>query len=380
MNKKSNERYQRQILLKEFGDLAQEKLTNAKILVIGAGGLGCPALQYLAAAGVGKIGIVDFDTIDISNLHRQILFTTQDIGKLKSETAATRLRAMNPEIEIVTYHVRFQQSNAFKMMADYDLVIDGSDNFLTRYLINDACFILNKPLVYGAVLRFEGQVGVFNLEDKSTGKKVNYRDLFPEPPKNGETFSCAEAGVIGVLPGIIGTMQATEAIKIITGVGKPLINSVLSYSALNNVFYEFKLNSSETSLGNMPKNEEEFLNFDYNWFCLSNSTKNQISILDFNGLLKIKNFSIIDVREPEESLTVEEFEFINIPLDALNQKEHSLFSENKIVFFCNSGSRSLKAVEWFKKKYPEKEGYSLTGGILAWKRERQFNSHARKEV
>ncbi|MFZ4800004.1 MAG: molybdopterin-synthase adenylyltransferase MoeB [Bacteroidia bacterium] len=367
----NNDRYHRQIILKEFGETAQQKLLNANVLVIGAGGLGCPALQYLAAAGVGTIGIIDFDVVTITNLHRQILFSTNDIGKLKATTAASKLSELNPEIKIHAFNFQLTNKNAFELLANYDLVIDGTDNFATRYLINDACVILNKPLVYGAVLRFEGQVGVFNLMDNETKIKTNYRDLFPEPPNPLNAPSCNEAGVIGVLPGIIGTMQATEAIKIITGIGKPLCNKIISYHALQNTFYDFEITPVLNSIETFPQNEMEFLNFNYEWFCSSKTNIPTISIIDFEELRIKEKITIIDVREMNELPLVNEFDFTTIPLNDLPNLIATIPTENKIVFFCKSGNRSLKAVKLFYEKHPQITAFSLIGGLDAWQ---QFNN------
>jgi len=230
----SYERYHHQMILKDFGEAGQQKLLQAKVLVIGAGGLGCPALQYLTAAGIGTIGIVDDDVVTLSNLHRQILYSTSDIGFLKAEKAAEKLRQLNPEISIIVYSERLTTQNALSIMKAYDVIIDGTDNFSTRYMINDACVLLQKPLVYGAVSQYEGQVAIFNYKKENLYEGVNYRDLFPYPPKDTEVLNCAEAGVLGILPGIIGTMQANETIKLITGIGKPLINRMLTFNALNN--------------------------------------------------------------------------------------------------------------------------------------------------
>lgn len=227
------ERYQRQMLIPELGFAGQQRLLDARVLVVGAGGLGCPILQYLAAAGVGTIGIIDDDVVAMSNLHRQILYTVADIGRPKALVAAERLREMNPDITIHPFTDRLEVENALALFPQYDWVVDGSDNFPTRYIVNDICVRVNKPLIYGAVSQFEGQVAVFNYPD-AKGRSVNYRDIFPNPPAPGEVRSCAEAGVIGVLPGIIGTLQANEVIKLITGIGSPLINQVLIYSALTN--------------------------------------------------------------------------------------------------------------------------------------------------
>jgi adenylyltransferase/sulfurtransferase len=367
----NNDRYHRQIILKEFGETAQQKLLNANVLVIGAGGLGCPVLQYLAAAGVGTIGIIDFDVVTISNLHRQILFSTNDIGKQKATTAASKLAEINPEIKIQAFNFHLTNKNAFELLANYDLVIDGTDNFATRYLINDACVILKKPLVYGAILRFEGQVGVFNLMDNETKIKTTYRDLFPEPPNPLNALSCNEAGVIGVLPGIIGTMQATEAIKIITGIGKPLCNKIISYHALQNTFYDFEITPVLNSIETFLQNEMEFLNFNYEWFCSSKANIPTISIIDFEELRIKEKITIIDVREMNELPLVNEFDFTTIPLNDLPYLIATIPTENKIVFFCKSGNRSLKAVKLFYEKHPQITAFSLIGGLDAWQ---QFNN------
>ncbi len=364
----SFDRYKRQIQLSEFGLASQEKLLKARVLVIGAGGLGCPALQYLVAAGVGNIGIIDYDVVDISNLQRQVLYTVDDVGKSKAETAATKLNELNPEIDIRTYNLQLSNKNALELISGYDLVVDGSDNFATRYLVNDACVILDKPLVYGAVLRFEGQVGVFNLADKESKKKTNYRDLFPEPPDPLTILSCNEAGVLGVLPGIIGTMQATEAIKIITGIGIPLCNKIISYNALHNSFYDFEVIPYVKSGMEYPKSESEFLNFNYEWFCNSHTNLHEISAEEFDFLRKNEKIAIIDVREKGELPEVDEFSFTLIPLSEFESLVSTISTDKKIVIFCKSGKRSLKAVKILSETYPDSKVYSLSGGIEAWKR------------
>ena len=224
---KEIERYQRHLSLPSFGKEAQLKLKAARVLVIGAGGLGCPALQYLAAAGVGKLGVMDFDLVDASNLQRQILFTEGDVGKPKASVAADRLRAMNSNIDVVDIAERLSEENALQIFQDYDLIVDGSDNFVTRYLVNDACVMTKKPLIYGAIYTFQGQVSVFNFQGGPT-----YRCLFPDPPDPKDAPNCSEIGVIGILPGLIGTLQASEAIKVITGVGEPLSGSLLLWDVL----------------------------------------------------------------------------------------------------------------------------------------------------
>jgi adenylyltransferase/sulfurtransferase len=362
-----NNRYQRQVQLKEIGQLGQDKITQAKVLIIGAGGLGCPVLQYLAAAGVGTIGIVDFDVVEMSNLQRQILFTVDDIGKSKAITAVKRLEALNPEIKIQAFNFQITNKNALEILENYDIIIDGSDNFTTRYLINDACVILDKPLVYGAVLRFEGQIGVFNLEDAATHIKTNYRDLFPESPNSASAISCNEVGVLGVIPGIIGTMQATEALKIITGVGKPLANKIISYNALENSFYDFEIVVNTNQSIVFPKNKKDFLDYDYEWNCNSNSVVENLSVEEFDILRIKEKITIIDVREKGELPVVDEFSFTLIPLSEFENLVSTISQENKIVVFCKTGQRSAKGVQLLKEKYPNCEVFSLLGGIENWK-------------
>jgi len=360
-------RYQRQIQLKEIGSVGQNKITQAKVLIIGAGGLGCPALQYLAAAGVGTIGIVDFDVVELSNLQRQILYTVVDIGQSKAITAAKKLEALNQEITIKPYHFQITNKNALEILENYDLIIDGSDNFVTRYLINDACVLLDKPLVYGAVLRFEGQIGVFNLVDETTKSKTNYRDLFPKPPDLASVISCNDVGVLGVIPGIIGTMQATEALKIITGVGKPLANKIISYNALENSFYDFEISSIANQSIDFPKSKAAFLDYNYEWFCNSNLDVEILSVEEFDILRKQEKITIIDVRDDGELPFVDEFPFILIPLNDFEKELSKIPTENKIVFFCKSGQRSAKAIKIIKEKRHNCQAFSLKGGIEAWK-------------
>ncbi len=367
------QRYQKQIQLKEFGIGAQQKLQQAKVLVIGAGGLGCPALQYLAAAGTGTIGILDFDVVDISNLQRQTLYTIHDVGKLKAETAACRLSNLNPEIKINALPVKLENSNALSILSDYDLVIDGSDNFSTRYLVNDACVLLNKPLVYGAVMRFEGQAGVFNLEDRISGIKTNYRDLFPQPPAPDSAISCNDVGVLGVVPGIIGTMQATEAIKIITGVGKPLCNRIVSYHILNNTFYEFEIVPSNIPEAYIPKSVADFLNYDYERFCGIQTSVPEISVEEFDELVNKKDVCIIDVREKEELPRLTEFNCIQIPMSEFQQHMAALDKLKTLIVVCQTGQRSARAVQILRNQFPGSKAYSLAGGIVSWKKRQPTN-------
>lgn len=360
----SYERYSRQLLLKQFGEAGQQKLLQAKVLVIGAGGLGCPALQYLAAAGVGTIGIVDDDIVALSNLHRQVLYAVADIGLPKTERAALVLQQLNPEIIIFTYNERLTTQNALDIIAGFDIIVDGTDNFSTRYMINDACVLLGKSLVYGAVSQFEGQVAVFNHDEPGGKQSVNYRDLFPQPVGDGEVLNCAEAGVLGVLPGIIGTMQANEVIKLITGIGEPLINRLLTYNALNNQVYELELQVRKETASLIPVNADVFKATDYNPLCSSA----EIDLDKFDQAVEVNSATIIDVREPGEYPLVTEFSHIQIPLSQIKEKA-SAIPGGTIILFCQSGKRSLQAVQYLSGL--AKNVYSLKGGILQWKANHQ---------
>jgi adenylyltransferase/sulfurtransferase len=371
MNKKNlYDRYHRQIILPEFGEETQQKLLNAKLLVIGAGGLGCPALQYLTAAGAGTIGIVDDDVVALNNLHRQVLYSVNDIGLSKAERAADILRQLNPEIKIIAYNERLTTKNALTLFAGFDIIIDGADNFSTRYMINDACVLLNKPLVYGAISQFEGQACVFNsYSSKGGNEAVNYRDLFPDPPKEGEVLNCAEAGVLGVLPGIIGTMMANEAIKLITGIGEPLINQLLTYNALNNQVYILNLSAGKDTRLLIPKDEAEFLKTDYEWLCAAPVHQAEIDADSFNKLIANGDIDIIDVRELHETPEVKEFPAIKIPLGQLTGNT-SFIKSDTVVVFCQSGKRSLQAAKILNGIFENrKKIYSLRGGILQWKQQ-----------
>jgi len=362
----SYERYQRQILLKGFGLEGQHKLLQAKVLVVGAGGLGCPALQYLAAAGVGTIGIVDEDIVSITNLHRQILFTVDDIGLPKASTAKERLAKLNPEISINAYNERLTTNNALAIIKDYDIVIDATDNFSSRYLINDACVLLNKPIVYGAVSQFEGQVAILNYHSTTSIASANYRDLFPKPPIDGEVLNCAEVGVLGVLPGIIGSMQASETIKLITGIGKPLVNTVLTYHSLTNQLYEIEIVANPSTRFLLPVNEADFITMDYEWFCSSTNNKFEIDIENFNRMANSADVEIIDIRELGETPIPTDFSFIQIPLSQFN-KNIATIKKETIIVFCQSGKRSLQAAQILFDTFGEtKIIYSLQGGITEW--------------
>ena len=362
----SYERYHRQMILKNFGEAGQQKLLQAKVLVIGAGGLGCPALQYLAAAGVGTLGIVDDDVVCLSNLHRQILYSVKDIGLSKAERAAEILHHLNPEIKITAYAERLTTQNALLIIDAYDIVMDGTDNFSSRYMINDACVLLNKPLVYGAVSQYEGQVAIFNHNKNKNEEQVNYRDLFAQPPKENEVLNCAEAGVLGVLPGIIGTMQANETIKLITGIGKPLINRLLTFNSLNNQLYEVELFVKLETRSLIPGNKDEFSKTNYDWLCDSTVEKFEIDSKFFNELLATSNIDVIDVRELYELPKIEEVPYIHIPLNKLNES-YSLLKADIIVTVCQTGKRSLKAAKELGSVFgTSKKIFSLRGGIIQW--------------
>jgi len=359
------ERYHRQIILPEFGEEGQQKLLKAKILVIGAGGLGCPALQYLTAAGVGTIAIVDDDVVALNNLHRQVLYSVNDIGLSKAKRAAHILQQLNPEIKIISYNERLATQNALTLIDDFDIIIDGTDNFSTRYMINDACVLLNKPLVYGAISQFEGQVCVFRNKKE---EDVNYRDIFPDPPKDGEVLNCAEAGVLGVLPGIIGTMMANETIKMITGIGEPLIDQLFTYNALNNQVYILKLSARKETRSLIPKDKKEFLKIDYEWLCAAPVQQNEIDSDIFNRMMVKGNIDVIDVRELHEMPTVNEFNHIRVPLAQLADNT-SLIKSDTVIAFCQSGKRSLQAAKILSGIFGNsKKIYSLRGGIVEWKK------------
>jgi len=365
------ERYQRQVILPGFGEQGQQKLLKAKVLVIGAGGLGCPVLQYLTAAGIGTIGIVDDDTVTLNNLHRQVLYSVSDIGLSKTERATYILKQLNPGINIIPYNERLTVQNALMLFDEFDIIIDCTDNFSTRYMINDACVLLKKPLVYGAISQFEGQVSLFNFRQNANDEAVNYRDLFPNPPKEDEVLNCADSGVLGVLPGIIGTMMANETIKLITGMGETLANQLLTYNALNNQVYQLTLSARKGTRLLVPENEAAFLQMDYEWLCSSAGTQTVIDADKFNSLIAKGNVDVIDVREPDEIPEASDFSNIKIPLSRLAENT-SLIKSDTIVAFCQSGKRSLQAVKILSGIFgDDKKIYSLRGGIVEWKKQKQ---------
>lgn len=351
------DRYQRQMILPAFGLATQEKLLAAKVLIVGMGGLGCPVLQYLVGAGLGHIGIMDADKISLSNLHRQLLFTESEIGLLKVEQAAAKMRLLNSDVTIESYPFNIDQSNALQIISKYDLVIDATDNFLAKYLINDACLVLQKPYVFGAVSRYEGQVSVFNLAKEE--RSINYRDLFPEAPKPGEVPSCAEAGVIGVLPGIIGAMQAAEAIKIITGIGTPLYGRLYHYNLLQGQGFEIEIAATENRI---EMNEKIFLENIYE----ENEEEMdipEISISEFNRMRALPEVFVLDVRERHEYPPID-FSDAQIPMSELQVKMHEI-PDKEICIICHQGIRSVYAAQQISKKLNLKV-YSVKGGLTAY--------------
>jgi len=359
-----NERYVRHYALSDFGFEGQQKLLNAKVLVIGAGGLGCPVLQYLDASGIGTIGIVDHDVISLSNLQRQTLYSTDDVGKKKVEVAFQKLQQLNPEININIYPLELTSKNAWEIISDYEIIVDCTDNFSTRYLINDACVLLEKPLIFGAIYKYEGQVAVFNANPKIENR-INYRHLFPNPPRPEEVQSCNEVGVLGVLPGIIGMMQANEVIKLITGLGEILDGKLLTFNMLNYEIFTVDI-SNENSVENLiPKNREAFELTDYNFLCgISSKNIEDLSPDDFIKKISDENTMTIDVREIGE-LPKSDFEHIQIPLSELKDKFSEIKNDN-LILFCQSGKRSLKAAEILLEHFGNQKKIShLKGGITA---------------
>lgn len=359
-----NSRYARHYSLKNFGIKGQQKLAEAKVLVIGAGGLGCPVLQYLTAAGVGTVGLADDDIISLSNLQRQVLYSTEDVGRAKAAVAALKLQQLNPDITVNGFKMVVNSSNALKLIADYDVVVDCTDNFAARYLINDACVLLNKPLIFGAVYQYEGQVAVFNVADKH-GVKTNYRHLFATPPDPLEVADCNEAGVLGVLPGIIGTLQATEVIKLITGIGDALINKLMTFSILTYDNFIIEIAQNEEAKNFIPKDEKDFKGTDYNWLCgMSSRGIEDLEPALFLEKINFPNTVVIDVRETHE-LPKADFKNLNIPLSTLSDKIPEIGADN-IILFCQSGKRSLKAGQLLLEKFGKSKNIShLKGGIIA---------------
>jgi len=365
-------RYSRHLLIPEIGLAGQRKLKAASVLVVGAGGLGSPASLYLAAAGVGRIGLVDHDQVDVSNLQRQILYGMSTLGQLKAETARQRLLDLNPSIHVNAYQEPFTSENAQRIASDYDILIDGTDNFPTRYLINDLCVLTGKFYVYGSVYRFEGQASVFDARSGPC-----YRCLFPEPPPPGLVPSCAEGGVLGALPGIIGTLQATEALKLILGIGEPLLGRLLLYNAADMTFEYIKLKKNPHCKVCGPHPEITQL-IDYFEFCgvpgLEHDAGSAGSGWDvtprelFTRLQEEISFRLIDVREPHELEISRLPGAENIPLGQLASRLSELDSAQEMVVFCKTGTRSRRALELLVSAGFRK-AKNLQGGINAWAQE-----------
>lgn len=349
-------RYARQIALKEVGPEGQEKLRSAKVLVVGAGGLGCPALQYLAAAGVGTIGIVDDDTVEESNLHRQTLFTYKDIGQKKVIVAQKVMKALNPDVEVKAYPQNLDPANALEVLDGYQVVIDGSDNFPTRYLVNDACVKLDKPFVYGAIDRFQGQVAVFNWKGGPT-----YRCLFPEPPTADQIPNCADAGVLGVLPGVVGTLQATEALKLILEIGQPLSGKLKVLDLLDNT--EQLLSFARNVMQVTKARNIALVNSYTNDVCTTVQSVRAEELAEW--LETGKDMALLDVRELHESPKLSENKVLQIPLGELPERWRELPQNGTIVVFCQHGIRSLRAIELLQGQISASL-VNLKGGMAAF--------------
>jgi adenylyltransferase/sulfurtransferase len=362
-------RYSRHLIMPEVALDGQKRLKAASILLIGAGGLGSPLGLYLAAAGIGRIGLVDFDVVDFSNLQRQVLHGTPDVGRPKLQSAKDRLQAINPEVRIELYETRLTSANAMAILQPYDVIIDGTDNFPTRYLVNDACVLLKKPNVYGSIFRFDGQASVFYPPQGPC-----YRCLYPEPPPPGEVPSCAEGGVLGILPGLIGCIQATEAVKLILGKGSPLIGRLLLYDALQMSFQEFKVRRNPRCplCGDRPSITKLI---DYEQFCglrgqepspTAAETSWETTVEELKGRLdRHENVFILDVRNPEEYQICRIPGSTLIPLPELPRRFRELDRDRELIVHCKSGMRSLKATQFLRQQGFEKVK-NLKGGIHAW--------------
>ena len=367
LSREEIQRYSRHLIMPEVGMEGQLKLKRARVLTIGTGGLGAPLGLYLAAAGVGHLGLVDFDVVDSSNLQRQVTFTTADVGKSKSEAAKARLSALNPAIDIVSYDTRLTSENALDLFRDYDIIVDGTDNFPTRFLVNDACVLLGKPNVYGSIFRFEGQATVFGYPGGPC-----YRCLYPEPPPPGLVPSCAEGGVLGVLPGIVGSIQAMETIKLILGAGEPLVGRLLLFDALAMRFRELKLKRNpDCPMCGEHRTITKLI--DYEEFC---GIRGEEAPAMTDGIPEItatelkrrqdrgEKLFILDVREPHE------YQICNlngklIPLGELPRRVNELDSSVEMVVHCRSGKRSADAIH-FLQTAGFKKLWNLKGGVLAW--------------
>lgn len=350
-------RYSRQIILPELGEVGQRNLRDASVLIVGAGGLGSPSSLYLAAAGIGRIGLVDFDRVDVTNLHRQILYGTSDVGRFKLEAATARLHDANPEVQVVPHDARLTSENALEILRAYDVVIDGTDNFATRYLVNDACVLLGKPNVYGSVFRFDGQVCVFATKDGPC-----YRCLYPEPPPPHLVPSCAEGGVLGVLPGVVGTLQATECVKLITGIGETLAGRLLLFDALRMTFRTMRVPRRCEAHAPITKL------IDYEEFCNPVQSED-ITPAELNArIARGEEIVLIDVREAHEWNAGHIGSARHIPMGQIPQRLAEIPRDAEVVMICRSGARSGHVQQHLKQ-----QGYTkiknLIGGMQRWARE-----------
>lgn len=345
-------RYSRHIMLSEVGQQGQDKLSNAKVLVVGAGGLGCPVLQYLTAAGIGTIRIIDFDIVEESNLQRQILFGTTSLGTNKAIAAKKRLEDLNPTINIEAFTERLSQNNAIKFFHNFDIIVDGTDNFATRYLINDASILCEKPIVFGAIYKFEGQVSVFNYNNGPS-----YRCLFPFAPNDNSSINCSEIGVLGVLPGIIGAMMANEVLKIILGFDNVLSGKLLCYNSRTTETTLLKIKKNQSNFDDLLNQKTKAINEHVEELC--NESMKEISS---KYVLLMDNVQFIDVRNPEEQPQVDFENCVRIPLSELEQNIHKIDLTRTLIVFCQSGIRSLKAVDILRKRNII-DCFSLQGGV-----------------
>ncbi|MDP5122162.1 MAG: molybdopterin-synthase adenylyltransferase MoeB [Spirosomaceae bacterium] len=350
------QRYSRQILMPEFGEAGQQKLLNAKVLVVGAGGLGSPVLYYLTAAGVGTIGIVEDDVVSLSNLQRQILFTSDEIGKPKITQAEQRLKALNPDVNFQLFGERLNSKNALQIIENFDIVVDATDNFPTRYLINDACVLLKKPFVFGAIHRFEGQVSVLNVNGSAT-----YRDIFPTPPPPEMAPNCAEAGVLGVMAGLIGSYQVLETIKFLTGLGDLLTNKLMLIDALSGQSRTIKVKP-------IPDSPKITKLIDYEEFCGVKEEPNAFQEIGFEEFTRWKNeqkdFQLIDVRETHEYI-LGNLGGENMPLTILSVFTKEISRTKPVIVHCQAGSRSKKAIQFLRETHGFTNLINLKGGMEA---------------
>jgi sulfur-carrier protein adenylyltransferase/sulfurtransferase len=362
---KESQRYSRHLLLSEIGTAGQLRLKASSVLVVGAGGLGCPVLQYLVAAGVGTIGIMDFDQVSLSNLQRQVLYTEADIGKNKAEVAKEKLQSQNADITILAYLERLEATNIAALFEKYDFIVDCTDNFATRYLINDACVLLDKPLIYGSIHRFQGQVTLFNatLGDR---RGPTLRCLYPVSPDSQTSLDCAAIGVLGVLPGLIGTLQATEVIKLICGIGHSLSGRLLLFDALTMQTMQVEIARNPAVEAQMPATLEDLTTWRYQGDCSQTWSENSITYAQLSELLLQESVLCIDVRAHDEGTLLQGAEAIRIPVAELLHRKLEIDSTRKIVLYCASGKRSTQAIEILAPYFTTTALFELRDGLSAY--------------